>query len=130
MTKISKKSIIGNTGKTLEDVFPKVLWANSNYNSFNAQSITLNDAIENYSYYEIIAKNYTSNTYISTGKIPTNRLTRIINVSDGVPNFRDITALSGVNMTFGDCKFYTAYNDSNTRVYNYGCIPTEILAYK
>lgn len=113
----------------------QVLWTNptSPTTAFAGQSITLSESISNFTYYEVIYK-FTISEYgiatQSTGKVPVNELARLIDVSGGVPNFRNVTALSGTSMTFADCKYYTAYLATTTNNYNSSCVPIQVLGYK
>lgn len=111
-----------------------VLWENPNpITSFAGQSITLNDSIENYSYYEIIFiayanTNIASNRFISTGKVLGNRTK--INNFDTYMRIREVNNVSGTNMTFGDSLTYTTYGSSTGLAANANLIPYQVIGYK
>jgi len=108
-----------------------VLWQNPNpSNSFEGQSITLNDAIENYKYYEVIFKQATSvERYRSNGKIPVPLQTEL---QDGGPSFkrRLITAMSTTSMTIGGGMYYATYGSGTDTANNTIIIPYRVLGYK
>ena len=108
-----------------------ILWTNPSPTSeFAGQSITLNDAIENYKYYEIIYKTNTTNDYhFSTGKIPINLKTRLI-TSISFNYIRNISSITGTTLNFGVCSRYDTYGNSATTAVNTYLIPYQILGYK
>ena len=117
---IAKQTFVGTT-----------LWENtSTSRSFAGQSITLANSIENYSYYEVLHKDGSDGCYLTSGKIPVNKLVRLIDICSGIPHYRNVTALSGTSITFDNCVFPSAYNSSNTSAYNSGCIPMKVIGYK
>lgn len=113
---------------------PKVLWENPNpITSFAGQSITLNDSIENYKYYEIIYIAYANNslsqdTFLSTGKLVGER-TKLFSV-DHYSRRRPVSGVSGTNVTFGDGGTCTAYGTDTWSTMNALCVPYQILGYK
>lgn len=117
---IAKQTFVGTT-----------LWENtSTSSSFAGQSITLANSIENYSYYEVLHKDGSDECYLTSGKIPVNKLVRLIDICSGVPHYRNVTALSGTSITFDNCVFPSTYNSSNINTYNSGCIPMKVIGYK
>lgn len=97
----------------------KELWVNpSQTNNFNAQTITLNESINNYEYYEIIFRqNTNSSRYFSTGKIPVGYGT-ILNAYSS--NFRATeTTVSGNTIVFESATPDNSY-----------VIPVKIIGYK
>ena len=109
---------------------PVVLWNNSSpTSSFAGQQITLNDDISNYSEYEIKYLAINSSNYIlSTGRIPSNYLTRL-QYSWEVNRGRNISSVSTNKITFGNGLVYASYNGSSTDNNNV-CVPIQILGYK
>jgi hypothetical protein len=111
-----------------------VLWENFNpTTSFAGQSITLNDSIENYKYYEIIYIAYANNslpqdTFLSTGKLVGER-TKLFSV-DHYSRRRLVSGVSGTNMTFGDGGTCTAYGTDTWSTMNALCVPYQVLGYK
>lgn len=113
---------------------PTVLWTNpSPTSSFEAQSITLSDAIENYKYYEIIFIAYANNslsldTFLNTGKVVGQR-TRLFYV-DNYNRTRVVYGVSGTNVTFDVGGSYTSYGSQTLSTQNAICVPYQILGYK
>lgn len=109
----------------------KVLWTNASPTStFVGQTVTLNDSISNYKYYEIIFRQNTSIARIrSTGKIPSYSLTEI--QDSGVTNKRrTVTALSLTSITFSGGMCYATYGSGTDTANNDVIIPYQILGYK
>lgn len=114
-----------------------VLWTNPNpTSSFAGKTVTLNDAIGNYRYYEIIYHYYSDGSsgqtienrvYQSTGKLVYGK-TRIFTF-DEKTRFRNVE-LSGTSATFGNGATYSTYGSSSTETTNFVCIPYQILGYK
>lgn len=116
---------------------PKVLWTNPNPTSiFASQTITLNDSLANYSYYEILYKTYKDeNIGYSTGKIPTiwgTYIYGIVNSSDGgVRNrMRAITINSPTQIEVASCSLINTKGDAYTFPDDNRLIPYQILGYK
>lgn len=116
---------------------PVVLWTNPNPTSaFASQTITLNDSLANYSYYEVLYKTYKDeNIGYNTGKIPTNWGTNIygiINANDGgVRNrIRSVTINSSTQIGFASCSLINTKGDAYTFPDNDRLIPYKILGYK
>lgn len=114
-----------------------VLWTNPNpTSSFTGQTVTLNDAIANYRYYEIIYHYYSDGSsgqtienriYQSTGKLVYGR-TRIFTFDEKI-RFRSVD-LSGTSAKFSNGATYSNYGSSSTETTNFVCIPYQILGYK
>ena len=120
-----------------EEVTPdmKVLWTNPNptASTFAAQSITLDESIDNYSYYEIIFIAYANaslslDTMLSTGKILGER-TRLFYV-DHYARRRLVSGVSGTNMTFGDGGTCNTYGTDTWGTANGLCVPYQVIGYK
>lgn len=114
-----------------EAIKPYVLWQNNNHTAqFDAQSITLTDAIENYTHYEIVYKYVrTGREMFSTGRIPTGFLT-FLNLALFSMVIRKVTALSGTSLTFEDAKYASTYGIDPANVSNGYLIPYQIIGYK
>ena len=109
---------------------PKVLWTNLDTTSeFVQQSVSLNESISNYNYYEVIYRLSidSSQTYTS-GKIPVGFDTRI-----GIPRhfigYRTVN-IANASATFSNHNQYTTYGQTTTTVTNGICIPYQVLGYK
>lgn len=116
---------------------PKVLWTNPNpTNSFASQTITLNDSLANYSYYEILYKTYKDeNIGYNTGKIPTNWGTNIngmVNANDGGvrSRMRSVTINSSTQIEISSCSLINTKGDAYTYPDDTRLIPFKILGYK
>lgn len=109
---------------------PVVLWENNSPSSnFASQTITLNDNISNYEYYEIIYQLATSgNVAINTGKIPTNLGCYMLSISNYMRR-RTTGTPSGTSLQINDCYFNNTYGTAGT-VQNDNLIPYQILGYK
>ena len=114
---------------------PTVLWTNPNptATTFAAQSITLDESINNYSYYEIIYiayanANFSLDTILSTGKILGER-TRLFYV-DHYARRRLVSSVSGTNMTFGDGGTCNTYGTDTWATFNSLCVPYQVIGYK
>ena len=108
-----------------------VLWNNPNATtSFAAQTVTLNDNIENYKYYEIVYKFQSATArYMSTGKIPVPLTTTIMMLS--YYNFRRSTSsMSGKSFEFTGAGYYATYGNTTETASNDYIIPYKILGYK
>lgn len=116
---------------------PKVLWTNPNPTSnFASQTITLNDSLANYSYYEILYKTYKDeNIGYNTGKIPTNWGTNIngmVNANDGGvrSRMRSVTINSSTQIEISSCSLINTKGDAYTFPNDDRLIPFKILGYK
>lgn len=107
-----------------------ILWTNSSPTSnFAGQSITLSEAIENFSKYEVIYKRQASaNTFISSGKLPISSRNRI-DLANGYLYSRAISVLSGTTLTFEDCTYYATYGNTTTTNDNSTLIPYMVIGY-
>lgn len=108
-----------------------VLWSNSSPTAdFTAQTITLNDAIEKYKYYEVIFKQATSvNRFRSSGKIQVGLQTELQDCGPSLKR-RPITAMSGTSMTISNGSYYATYGSGTDTGNNSVIIPYQILGYK
>ena len=120
-----------------EKLLSKVLWTNPNPKvAFPAQSIVLNDKIENYRYYEIIYIAYANDnsawfsidTFLSTGKFA-GRRTRLPYLDYMIRN-RTVTNMSENSMTFGNGGSYATYASDTLSVNNLICVPYQVIGYK
>ncbi len=116
---------------------PKILWANLNPTStFANQDVTLNEAITNYLYYEIIFKTFKDEGIAyNTGRIPTSmgtNLTATMNASDGGvrSRVRPVTISSATKIHFGSCVLINTKDDSYSSSDNERLIPYQIIGYK
>ena len=106
-----------------------VLWTNSSPNAeFNNQSVSLNDNINNYTYYEIIFSRTNGDFFISTGKIPTNKEAML-------STFRQYYYVRSASpyttsITFGNSAKYNNYGSSTSSTDNNYLIPYMVLGYK
>ena len=113
------------------DENPKVLWENpSPTSSFAAQTITLNDNISNYNYYEIIYRQTSGvGIYYSTGKIPSGQVCKMM-LFAATMYTRTLQDISGTSCQVGNCANYTTYGSSTSTNVNDVCVPYQILGYK
>ena len=108
----------------------KKIWENTSLTSFSAQQITLDESIDNYSYYEIIYKiNDVQDFYLSSGKTPVRLYNSTVSQDGFKFVYRYITAMQGTSITFGDCRQVNSYG-SGTTVKNDSLIPYRIIGYK
>ena len=110
---------------------PYVLWANpSPTSSFAGQTITLNDNISNYNYYEIIYRQTSGvGIYYSTGKIPSGQVCKMM-IFAATMYTRTLQDISGTSCQVGNCSNYTTYGSSTSTNVNDACVPYQILGYK
>lgn len=91
---------------------------------FNAQTISLNESLNNYNYYEIVFrqnKNSSNERYFTTGKIPVGHGTILDTHSN---NYRPTeTTVSGNTITFENASFSGTTNNEYV-------IPVYVIAYK
>jgi hypothetical protein len=133
--KIIDNSIVVNNQEWYSK--PKVLWTNPNPTSvFASQTITLNDSLANYSYYEVLYKTYKDeNIGYNTGKIPTNWGTNIygmVNANDGGvrSRVRSVTINSSTQIGISSCSLINTKGDAYTFPNDDRLIPFKILGYK
>jgi hypothetical protein len=116
-----------------EEVYskPVVLWQNQNMaQSFAGQTITLNDTLNNYSYYEVIYSEWQNNgNMFNSGKIPSNMKTKLYQPAS-VNYQRVITSASGNSMTFSSCTYYATYNNATGTTENDRIVPYQVIGYK
>lgn len=107
----------------------KILWTNDSPTSeFAGKTITLNDNITNYQYYEITFLESNSSTRMhSTGRINTSYSTRL-NYSIGNNRVRGVTNNNNT-LTFDEGKNYATYG-ADAATNNMLCIPYQIIGYK
>ena len=111
---------------------PKVLWTNTTPTStFASQTITLNDDISNYQYYEIlsIGGQELPNALYSTGRLSTEKSQTRISVLRQYLGFRDVT-INGTSVTIGDYGQMNTYGNATLTTNNTVCLPYKILGYK
>ena len=111
----------------------KVLWVNEQLETdFLAQTVTLNDNINNYSYYEVIfefASNFfTNSNFTSTGLIPTDQICTL-EIGLWFPCFREITNINNNQVTFGSGFYRAKFGNSATTEYNGHIIPYRIVGF-
>lgn len=116
---------------------PVVLWQNSSPTSdFASQTITLNDSLANYSFYEVIYKtSKDENIGLNSGKIPTSMGTTLFggfNGTDGGVRNRNrpIVIASNTTMNIGNTNTINTSNNTYTATENGRLIPYQILGYK
>ena len=119
------KSDLQNAQTDISNLQGKIVWTNSSpTSSFGAQTITLNESLSGYDFYEILFRQSTADARImTTGKIPVGYGTILLWIT--TTNFfrpTDMT-VSGNTITFLDCK-----NSSNV-VDNVRTIPMYVIAY-
>ena len=107
----------------------KIIWTNQNLTSnFGAQTITLNESLDNYDMYEILVAQSTSNTRLmSTGRIPVGHGT-IISYNTSSYLYRPTgTIVNGSTIYFEDGK---AVVSGTVSLANDSIIPAYVIAYK
>ena len=110
--------------------FIKTLWQNSSLTTFASQTVTLDESIDNYNYYEIIYKiNDEQDIYVSSGKCPIGLNISTVSQDGFKFVYRYITSMQGTSMIFGDCRQVNSYG-SGTVVKNNSLIPYRIIGYK
>ena len=105
----------------------KVLWTNSApTSSFAAQTISLDETLDNYDSYEILFLQGTTVARImSTGFVPVGNGT-ILNYVVGYPKYRPTGAsVSGTTISFEDCKSLAAFGSGTTE--NTSIIPMYVI---
>lgn len=111
---------------------PKVLWTNlAPTSGFASQTITLNDDISNYKYYEIlsIGGQGIPNTLYSTGRLSTEKSQTRLNVIRQYLGYREVT-INGTSVTFGNYGQMNTYGNATLTTNNTVCLPYKILGYK
>ena len=109
-----------------------ILWTNPSPTSeFAGQTITLNDAIENYKYYEVIYKRINNaSTYSSSGKMPVPLRIRHDIIDGGIGYSRAISSVPvGTSVAFGNGEKFATYGSASTTNNQY-LVPYQILGYK
>lgn len=108
-----------------------VLWTNSSPTSnFVGQQITLNDNLNNYDYYEVLYdENITNQSCYSTGKILSNKMTRLL-FSGTYNKTRAITNISDNKLTFSNGYINETYGSGTITNDNSIIIPLQIIGYK
>lgn len=107
----------------------KIIWTNSNpTNNFDAQTITLDESLDNYGEYEILYRQSTTNGRIlTTGKIPVGNGT-ILGMITASPTFRPTSVIvSGSTISFEDAKVMTSVG--TVQVDNSTLIPMYVISY-
>ena len=133
-TDTDKKIYVRNSNDVYEEFVNKVdniLWTNPDPTSeFAGQTITLNDDLSNYSYYEIIYKSSSAGINTSsTGKVKVGYLTALSYLNQYIWK-REVSSAYGKNIIFLDCIYYTNYGNYTTTVANTVLIPLEVIGYK
>ena len=106
------------------------IWQNNSLTSFDAQTVTLNESINNFSYYEIIYKiNDQQDIYLSSGKCPVGLNVSMVSQDGFKFVYRYITSMQGTTFSFNDCRQVNSYG-SGTTVKNDSLIPYRIIGYK
>ena len=126
---IELQNQILNIEETLKKIRGKIVWTNSSPTSaFAAQTITLDESIDNYDMYEIIfAQSITNPREFTTGKIPIGHGTILGYLVGGLWYFRATgETVSGSTMSFEDSK---QSNANTTIVDNSRVIPLYVIGY-
>ena len=110
---------------------PTVLWQNSlPTNAFASGSITLNDNLSNYSYYEVLAKTFaTENNIITSGRIPTTFSGEISRLVKQLSRYRAFTN-NNSSLTFSDAEGINTNATGSTTVNNSWLVPYQVIGYK
>ena len=119
------KGVVNNNASVLQNLLGTKLWTNANPTaSFSSQTITLNDAIENYNCYEIIFRqNTTSSRYMSSGKIQAGYGT-ILGFNTSSNYYRPTgTTITGTSLSFENANI----GNSTDNAY---VIPVYVIGYK
>ena len=134
---ISKNSVLDGLNTIISNLQGKVLWNISTAGlsvDFVRQTISLNDDISNYNYYEIefALNNHNAEFKASrfkTGKIPTNTFIRMI--YSGMRNHFRVTGVpSGTSLEIGDGQYFVSYGVTGGTVDNSYIIPVRVIGYK
>ena len=109
---------------------PVVLWQNSSPTSeFTSGSITLNDNLSNYSYYEVLAKTFaTENNIITSGRIPTTFSGEISRLVKQLSRYRAFTN-NNSSLTFSDAEGINTNATGSTSVNNSWLVPYQVIGY-
>lgn len=109
---------------------PVVLWKNPSRTAiFSNQTITLNDSLANYKFYEVLFNRTNGDYTISTGRIPTDRNT-MLQIFRAYGFIRGVEIASNTTLTIGEATRYDSYGGTSTSTNNNYCIPEQILGYK
>lgn len=119
------KSVVNNNATELGNTGRVELWTNSSpTSSFVAQTITLNETLDNYAYYEILFRQSSSNARLyNTGKIPVGSGTILSYMTSSNCYRPTSTAVSGTTITFEAGRVDS--NNDNSVV-----IPISVYGYK
>ena len=107
-----------------------IVWTNPNpASNFTAQSVTLSESINNYSYAEIVYKGANNAGFTkTTGKLPiVEGLVPYLEFVSDYAYRRQVTEFSGTTITFADAMYFS--NPSTSHVTNNLCIPYQIILY-
>ena len=119
-----------NVYKEFNSNEPVVLWKNPSRTAiFSNQTITLNDSLANYKFYEVIFNRTNGDWTISTGRIPTDRNT-LLQIFRAYGFIRGVEIASNTTLTIGEATRYDSYGGTSTSINNNYCIPEQILGYK
>ena len=107
-----------------------IVWTNPNpASNFAAQSVTLLESLNNYSYAEIVYKGVNNAGSIkTTGKLPiVEGLVPYLEFVSDYAYRRQVTEFSGTTITFADAMHFG--NSATIHVSNNSCIPYQIILY-
>lgn len=107
-----------------------IVWTNPNpASNFAAQSVTLLESLNNYSYAEIVYKGVNNVASIkTTGKLPIiEGLAPYLEYTSDYAYRRQITEFFGTTITFADAMYFS--NPSTSHVTNNLCIPYRVILY-
>lgn len=107
-----------------------IVWTNPNpASNFAAQSVTLLESLNNYSYAEIVYKGVNNAASIkTTGKLPIiEGLAPYLEYTSDYAYRRQITEFFGTTITFADAMYFS--NPSTSHVTNNLCIPYRVILY-
>lgn len=113
----------------------KELWTNPDVTSdFSEQTITLNDNISNYKYYEILynlgnASTNMQNRVLSTGKIPINKFAYMQSFTNYM-FWRIVSSLSDTSIKITNNQYYPTMGSITASTDNSRNIPYKIIGYK
>lgn len=119
-----------SVGQLSRELLGHIVWTNPNpASNFAAQSVTLSESINNYSYAEIVYKGVNHKGFIkTTGKLPiVEGLVPYLEFVSDYAYRRQVTEFSGTTITFADAMYFS--NPSTSHVTNNLCIPYQIILY-
>lgn len=126
------KSVVNNNGSELSNLQGKIIWTNPDGTlSFPAQTITLDESLDNYDSYAIIFKqSITGNRFYNTGQIPVGHGTICFYNAGGHYWYRATSdSVSGNIIDFESAEVVPIYQGSET-VDNSRAIPMYVIGYK